>query len=443
MSESNTKRTLGRPELFALAVGQVIGAGVVTVLGAAITETGRSAPWAYLLAVAVGFIAIIPFILLSSTLRISGGDYSIVSLMAGDKAGGVYGLIKITAMMPMALYGTSFAMYFTSVFPSVDKRVAGIGILVVFYVLNMLGVEAMAKAQKYMTTFLILAMGAFIVFGFFNLGTNPIDVTTPDFLLHGRDGFFVAFTLLIYSTSGHWLTINYSNEAKNAKKDIPWAIMVTSVVIAVLYTCIGIVAANVLPVAEVAGRPLTDVARAIFPPVLFYGFILFGPGMCITTTANSSMVSYTRPVVKAAKDGFLPEFFAKQNSRGASSVMLTICFIIGVVPILLNFSVSLITSNLVLIGYGTKIFVNLCLLKMPEKFPEEWKESHMHLSNPVYKAIILISVVVQIVIAYWAASNMTLSLLLFNVGCVSVAIVYGMYRSKTGRVHVESNVLNE
>ncbi len=443
MANSNTERTLGRPELLALAVGQVIGAGVVTVLGSAITETGRSAPWAYLVAVIVGFIAIIPFVLLSSTLRISGGDYSIVSLMAGDKVGGVYGLIKITGMLPMALYGTSFAMYFNSIFPSVDKRVVGIAILVIFYVLNMLGVEIMAKAQKYMTTFLLIAMGAFIVFGLFNLRSNPFDASTADFLPNGMDGFLTAFTLLIFSTSGHWLTINYSNDAKDSKKDIPWAIIVTTLIIAVLYTAIGIVAANVLPVAEVAGRPLTDVAAVIFPPILLAAFILFGPGMCITTTANSSMVTYTRPVVKAAKDGFLPEFFSRENKHGASSVMLTVCFIIGAIPILLNFSVSLITSNLVLISYGTKIFVNLCLLRMPEKFPKEWEESHMHINNSAYKAIVVISCVVQVFIAYWAAKNMTLSLLLVNVGFVAFASIYGLYRYNRGKVNVKSNVISE
>lgn len=443
MAESNTKRILGRPELLALAIGQVIGAGVVTVLGAAITETGRSAPWAYLVAVIVGFIAIIPFVLLSSTLRISGGDYSIVSLMAGDKVGGIYGLIKITGMLPMALYGTSFAMYFNSIVPAADKRVVGVAILVVFYILNMLGVEIMAKAQKYMTTFLLIAMGAFIIFGLFNLSSNPFDASTEDFLPNGMNGFLTAFTLLIFSTSGHWLTINYSNEAKDSKRDIPWAIMVTSLIIGIVYTLIGIVAANVLPVAQVAGRPLTDVAAVIFPPILLAGFIVFGPGMCITTTANSSMVTYTRPVVKAAKDGFLPEFFSRENKRGASSVMLTICFIIGVIPIILNFSVSLITSNLVLISYGTKIFVNLCLLRMPDKFPEEWKASHMHISDSAFRVVVLISCIAQIFIAYWAAKNMTPMLLIVNIGFVVLASIYGMYRYNTGKANVKANVLSE
>src|SRR5699024_7009315 len=141
--------------------------------GAAITETGRSAPWAYLLAVIVGFIAIVPYVFLSSTLRISGGDYSIVSLLAGDKIGGIYGLIKVTGMLPMALYGTSFAMYFNSIFPSANKTVVGVAILVLFYILNLRGIEIMAKAQKYMTTFLLIAMGSFIVFGLFNLSANP------------------------------------------------------------------------------------------------------------------------------------------------------------------------------------------------------------------------------------------------------------------------------
>ena len=59
--------TLGKKELYALAVGQVIGAGVITLIVPAIKMTGYSAWLAYLVAIIMGFIMILPTVFISST----------------------------------------------------------------------------------------------------------------------------------------------------------------------------------------------------------------------------------------------------------------------------------------------------------------------------------------------------------------------------------------
>lgn len=69
--------TLGRTELYALAIGQVIGAGVITLIVPAIKMTGYSAWLAYFVAILMGFVMILPFVFISSTLRLGGGNYSI------------------------------------------------------------------------------------------------------------------------------------------------------------------------------------------------------------------------------------------------------------------------------------------------------------------------------------------------------------------------------
>lgn len=443
MKNSESTRTLGRPELLGLAVGQVIGAGVITVLGAAIAETGRSVPWAYLLAVIFGFVAIVPYIFIASAMRVKGGDYSIVSALGGELLGGAYGLIKLNGMLPMALYGTSFALYFTSIFPQVNKKIVGITILSIFFILNLFGVELMAKVQKVMTAVLIITLLGFIIFGLKNLQYNPIDFGTQDYFLKGKEGFISAFILLIYSTSGHYLTINYSNEAKNSKRDIPWAIVVTTFIIAVIYVFTAIVAANVLPVKEVAGKPLTDVAKIIFPTILFAAYTLFGPGMCLTTTMNSSMVAYTRPIHRAAMDGFLPKVFAKTNKRNVPIVMITICYLVGIIPIAAGLPVKDITNNLVLVGYFTKIIVDLCILNLPKKYPSEWKDSHLNMNTVIFKIIIYFSIIVQLFITYWAAKNMTPKLLLINIIYILIAFLYATYRYKCGKTKVKSSISND
>lgn len=90
--ENKAKSGLGFKELLALSVGQVIRAGVVTLVGQAIGATGRSAYLSFAFAVVLGLCIILPYIMLSSMVRVNGGNYSFVATILGERWGGMYGM---------------------------------------------------------------------------------------------------------------------------------------------------------------------------------------------------------------------------------------------------------------------------------------------------------------------------------------------------------------
>ena len=75
---------LGRGDLFAIAVGMVIGSGMVTLIGPAMAYTGYSVWLAYLTAIVMGFFMVFPYIILGGTMRVAGGPYSILSRWLWD-----------------------------------------------------------------------------------------------------------------------------------------------------------------------------------------------------------------------------------------------------------------------------------------------------------------------------------------------------------------------
>lgn len=79
---------LERGDLFAIAVGMVIGSGMVTLIGPAMAMTGYSVWLAYLTAIVMGFFMVFPYIILGGTMRVAGGPYSIVTNLSGVSAGG-------------------------------------------------------------------------------------------------------------------------------------------------------------------------------------------------------------------------------------------------------------------------------------------------------------------------------------------------------------------
>ena len=60
---------LERGDLFAIAVGMVIGSGMVTLIGPAMAMTGYSVWLAYLTAIVMGFFMVFPYIILGGTIR--------------------------------------------------------------------------------------------------------------------------------------------------------------------------------------------------------------------------------------------------------------------------------------------------------------------------------------------------------------------------------------
>ena len=67
MEKTENKKLLSRTDLFSMAVGQIIGVGIMTMTGIAIGFTGRSVNIAYIFAGLITIIAVIPQIYIGVT----------------------------------------------------------------------------------------------------------------------------------------------------------------------------------------------------------------------------------------------------------------------------------------------------------------------------------------------------------------------------------------
>ena len=131
--------TLGKPELYALAIGQVIGAGVITLVVPAIKMTGYSAWLAYFAAIIMGFFMILPTVFVSSTVRLGGGNYSMLAGLAGPNISGIYAFMYLTQCLSLSLFGSSAAAYLGDIIPALSSHgariVIGAALLTFFYVI--------------------------------------------------------------------------------------------------------------------------------------------------------------------------------------------------------------------------------------------------------------------------------------------------------------------
>lgn len=437
------KGYLGRLDLYTIGVGQAIGSGVLTLIGPAILLTGQSAWFAYVAACVWGFFMIAPIPWITSTLKLGGGFYSLVGDLAGKRLAGMYAVGFLPQTINLATYGVAIGMYATSLWPSLNSKLVGCLALSIFFVINLFGVNIMAKAQKIMVILLFAALGLFIILGFLQIENPVFGFTAPDFFSDGGKGFFAAIMLYVYSTNGYSCIMNYGVQAKNAKRDIPKALFYCIPTLVVIYGGVALVASGVLPLDQVAGQPLTMVAQQILHPSLFVLFMIGGPILALSSSINSTISNNCIPVAQSCKDGWLPKSWAKQNKYGAYWKLMTFTYIMGILPVILDFSISEVVNNIMLLASCVAFLQIYAYFQMPKKHPEAWEKSPMHVSNGVYYFICCLSLLAYICIFINSCTSLKLPVVLISLAAIIVCMVYAWIRSSSPEVDMEISVWEE
>ncbi len=450
--------SLGRTELYALAIGQVIGAGVITLIVPAIKMTGYSAWLAYFAAIIMGFIMISPFVFVSSALRLGGGNYSMLCELAGPTASGIFAFSYLTQCLSLSLFGVSASAYLGDVIPALGgpapRVFVGVLLLTIFFVVNLLGVDVMAKAQKLMTWLLIAALFIFAAVGIFKMKLPIFDFANPNFLINGwgitfkggniAGGFTGAVLLFVYSCQGYYMTIAYGRDAKNARRDIPAVLLMSVPTLIVLYVGVAMAGVGVMSVSEYgASTTLVFAAKRIFPTWLFYFFIIGGPIMALLSTLNSSFAYNAITIGQSCDDGWLPAAFGKKNAKGSRVFILTFMYILGIIPIIFGLSITVIT-NMVQLFTSFFAFLNFAaLVRLPKKYPEAWKKSRLHVPDGLYYAICVLSLIGYIVVFWKSCLSMTPALAVANVAALIITAAIGVWRARNGNIEIHTSVWAE
>ena len=104
-------KTLGRMDLMSIAVGQIIGAGVMTMSIKALGMTGRSVNIAFVVAAILTIFGAFPAIFACSVLRMRGGLYTQALVFVNEKFAGFYTFTNILGKLSMAMYAVGLVDY--------------------------------------------------------------------------------------------------------------------------------------------------------------------------------------------------------------------------------------------------------------------------------------------------------------------------------------------
>lgn len=439
-STKELKRVLGFGGLLSTAIGQIIGAGIMTLMGSAIGMTGRSVPIAFIIAAIITICCNIPMIILAGTVRVRGGKYTMVAMLAGEKMSGAFAILHIMNNVSIGMYAISFANYFIPFFGVGTTKIVAVTVLTIFFLVNIVGVDMMAKFQNLIVIFMCIALGLLAAFG-----VSRVDPAymTKDFMLDGMSGLLKASGLLTFAVGGATVITNLSGEAKNPTKDIPLAMIVSTLLVSVLYAGVSIVSAGVLPVSEVANKPLNLVAQFVLSKPAYAFFMVCGAMFALISTLNAQYAWAPKPILQACDDGWLPKQLSYLHPKFKTPVVLLgVLYGLGVICVISGLDISVLGNISLISDCMIYLLINTFLWKLPQVVPEAWNQSKFKCSSRILILIVAVATIGALINLYLNAIQLSIPLLIGNVAVIAAAFVFSVLKMKSGKVHVEISYEN-
>ncbi|MCI8279709.1 APC family permease [Staphylococcus xylosus] len=438
---TNLKKVLGLTDVLGIAIGQIIGAGVMSLTGIGIQMTGSGITPAFILSAVITLLTMFPIAILGSTLPTTGGMYQYTSRLLSPKTGVFWLMLFMFLQITLSLYALSFAQYLEGLFPGVPVRTVAFSLLTILFIVNIIGIKSASIIGNLMVITLIVALSCFIIFGIPHVNFDVFNSNSmfPD----GFTGFFTAVGLVSFATGGAQVVAELGGEMKNPKRDIPIVIIVATIFVGILYAFIASIAVGVLPIPEVAGRPLTSVAKEILPTPIFIFFMIGGAMFALATTLNSTFTWVTKSLLIAIHDGYLPKVLGHVNKRfGTPHWLLLIFYIIGALPIITGMSLNVVAQ----LGTGISLIVfafpALAVTQLPKKYPDAYKQSPFKVPYPVLIVIAITAIIVLLYQSYLLISDLKISYIIGTLIYILLSLAIAQISNSKANLNINDIHLN-
>ena len=332
-NEPQLLRAIGRWSLAALTVNSIIGSGVFGLPSLIADLVGRNSPWAYLIA-AAGMGAIMAcFAEVASRFMGAGGPYlyarAAFGRFLGIQMGWLSWVVRVAAAAANAnlftIYLAEFWSHAKNPVPRVLVLTALIGIITA---INYRGVKAGTQVSNVFTAGKLIPLAILIIAGFIFLATGHKVVPQPD--VHaGANAWLEATLLLVFAYGGFEGALMPLGEARNPRRDAPFALFTALATCTLLYTLIQIIVMAVLANPQATDRPLAIAADRILGPaggsLIAIGAMISVYGYLAAHTINAPRLTFA-----LAEHSDIPQLLARIHPRFRTPTVSILMFSVAV-----------------------------------------------------------------------------------------------------------------
>ena len=314
-----------------LTINSIIGTGIFLSPGGVTKQAGSMAPFIYLCAAVFAAVLAVTFAAASKYVVKNGAAYSYAKAAFGTNTGMFIGVTRyVSASIAWGVMATGVVKNALSILGMDSKNLVNVTVgflvlMLILFIINVKGTAFLTLISDLSTAGKVAALAITIVAGIvIIIMTGENHITDVDMLKNAEGGalipemdatmFVTAIISAFYAFTGFESVASGASDMENPEKNLPRAIPLAIGIIAAIYFGIVLVAMMINPVALVQSDEVVILA-AVFGNKIIRGIIIIGALISMFGINVASSFHAPRVCEAMAKDGILPAFLGKRNSK--------------------------------------------------------------------------------------------------------------------------------
>lgn len=367
--EGHLKRALGLPSLVLFGLVYMVPLTVFTTYGIVTEISGGRLALAYIFTLIAMTFTALSYARMAAAIPVAGSAYTYTQRTFGAPAGFLAGwsLLLDYLFLPMLNY-LVIGLYLNAAVPALPEWVIVVISIAIVTVLNIVGIVSVARANFLIIAIQTIFIGAFLVLAAGKIsGYGSVDLMAPftgDGSTSGLSPVLAGAAILCLSFLGFDAVSTLSEEAKDAKRTVPRAIIIATIVSGIIFIILSFTSQLVFPSNEFAdvdsgSLDVMVAAGGSFLNTFFTAAYVAGA----LGSALTSQASVARILFAMGRDGILPRKVFGHVSAKFSTPVYAILFV-GVISLGAVFIDLAILASVVSFGALVAFsVVNLSVIK--------------------------------------------------------------------------------
>ncbi|TYB67816.1 amino acid permease [Nonomuraea sp. PA05] len=352
------RRTMSLWQLTLFSVGATLGTGIFVILGQAVPKAGPAVVLSFVLAAVTALFSALSYAELAGTIPVSGSSYSYAYATLGELVAWICGwCLMLEYAVSVAAVAVGWGEYLNSFLyslfgftlpdaitrsPGQDGGVINVTAIVIVLLTTWLLLHGASESAKANAFFVLIKIAVLLFFCVVTFTAFESGNLTP-FAPLGVAGITAAASQVFFSYIGFDAASTAGEEARNPKRDLPLAIILSLVIVTVVYVLVALAAVGAMPWTEFdpdnTEASLSYVANlamgATWPGLI----VSFGAVIAIASVVLTVIYGQTRILFAMSRDGLIPRVFQKVDPRRQVPVANTlivagfISVLAGLVPL--------------------------------------------------------------------------------------------------------------
>lgn len=340
-SSSGLAKSLGALDLITLGLGAIIGTGVFVLTGTVAAKySGPAISLSYAIAGLTCIFVALTYTELATMLPTSGSIYTYSYVALGEGFAWLMGsIIMIELGFGAATVAAGWSAYIQSILESggitipsyltavpADGGIVNLPAMLVMSFITFMLVLGTKDSKKLNTALVFVKLGAILAFLICAVPYIDMEKNIQVFMPFGFDDVIYGASVLFFAFTGFGTLATAAEECKNPRRDLTIGIIGSLLLATLVYVVIAFVVTAIAPYDALNNAQPLAHALKLNGNNVGSSLVATGAVAGMTTVMLMQMYGLTRIFYVMARDGLMPQSFAKLHAKYDSPYMAVIVF---------------------------------------------------------------------------------------------------------------------